>query len=134
SRRRHTRWPRDWSSDVCSSDLLVTHLTERLVDGPEGQKVFRDSAVTNVLEFFDRFRQLNVRSNAQLDDLVEQAQRVVRGVDAKSLRDSDALRREVAGQLGRVQTALDGMLVNQPRRRIIRSHPSSNGANDAASD
>src|SRR5439155_4809681 len=20
SRRRHTRWPRDWSSDVCSSD------------------------------------------------------------------------------------------------------------------
>src|SRR5439155_3844684 len=22
SRRRHTRWPRDWSSDVCSSDLV----------------------------------------------------------------------------------------------------------------
>src|SRR6266508_1261285 len=24
SRRRHTRWPRDWSSDVCSSDLRPT--------------------------------------------------------------------------------------------------------------
>src|SRR5207253_4675863 len=24
SRRRHTRWPRDWSSDVCSSDLPRT--------------------------------------------------------------------------------------------------------------
>src|SRR5439155_2804538 len=24
SRRRHTRWPRDWSSDVCSSDLPLT--------------------------------------------------------------------------------------------------------------
>src|SRR5690625_6360592 len=23
SRRRHTRWPRDWSSDVCSSDLII---------------------------------------------------------------------------------------------------------------
>src|SRR5439155_15789142 len=23
SRRRHTRWPRDWSSDVCSSDLTL---------------------------------------------------------------------------------------------------------------
>src|SRR6266508_5041238 len=23
SRRRHTSWPRDWSSDVCSSDLVV---------------------------------------------------------------------------------------------------------------
>src|SRR5439155_19186991 len=22
SRSRHTRWPRDWSSDVCSSDLI----------------------------------------------------------------------------------------------------------------
>src|SRR5207253_8686303 len=28
-RRRHTRWPRDWSSDVCSSDLW-------LVRGAEG--------------------------------------------------------------------------------------------------
>src|SRR5437870_2492732 len=25
SRSRHTRWPRDWSSDVCSSDLLAQH-------------------------------------------------------------------------------------------------------------
>src|SRR5207253_8567011 len=31
SRRRHTRWPRDWSSDVCSSDLspLARRLAER---------------------------------------------------------------------------------------------------------
>src|SRR5439155_9111344 len=26
SRRRHTRWPRDWSSDVCSSDLSAGEL------------------------------------------------------------------------------------------------------------
>src|SRR5439155_2097730 len=26
SRRRHTRWPRDWSSDVCSSDLLAVEV------------------------------------------------------------------------------------------------------------
>src|SRR5215510_7380912 len=29
SRRRHTRWPRDWSSDVCSSDLWTTSMTPR---------------------------------------------------------------------------------------------------------
>src|SRR5690625_6191759 len=23
SRRRHSSWPRDWSSDVCSSDLII---------------------------------------------------------------------------------------------------------------
>src|SRR5690625_7125441 len=27
SRRRHTSWPRDWSSDVCSSDLTGWRLT-----------------------------------------------------------------------------------------------------------
>src|SRR5437660_4154944 len=27
SRRRHTRWPRDWSSDVCSSDLHIRRRT-----------------------------------------------------------------------------------------------------------
>src|SRR5215203_6985723 len=34
SRRRHTRYWRDWSSDVCSSDLFhstVDHLTPQLV-------------------------------------------------------------------------------------------------------
>src|SRR5690625_7220410 len=28
SRRRHTSWPRDWSSDVCSSDLKSGDRTE----------------------------------------------------------------------------------------------------------
>src|SRR5439155_17693316 len=32
SRRRHTRWPRDWSSDVCSSDLQLG-LTRNLTPG-----------------------------------------------------------------------------------------------------
>src|SRR3712207_7286958 len=31
SRRRHTRYWRDWSSNVCSSDLLVDHRVELLV-------------------------------------------------------------------------------------------------------
>src|SRR5439155_9174032 len=29
SRRRHTRWPRDWSSDVCSSDLSASSARNR---------------------------------------------------------------------------------------------------------
>src|SRR5690606_39437751 len=30
SRRRHTRFSRDWSSDVCSSDLFLPEYLERL--------------------------------------------------------------------------------------------------------
>src|SRR5207253_5329891 len=34
SRRRHTRWPRDWSSDVCSSDLpKLTVITRKAYGG-----------------------------------------------------------------------------------------------------
>src|SRR2546429_4583174 len=33
SRRRHTRCSRDWSSDVCSSDL-VDHVDDHVVDEP----------------------------------------------------------------------------------------------------
>src|SRR5207253_7690905 len=33
SRRRHTRWPRDWSSDVCSSDLGSTWLRKLQTNG-----------------------------------------------------------------------------------------------------
>src|SRR5207253_8593416 len=28
-RRRHTRWPRDWSSDVCSSDLTIHNMSRK---------------------------------------------------------------------------------------------------------
>jgi len=101
---------------------LVEHLAERVTGvGEDGQpKVFRDSAVNNLAEFFARFRELNVRSNEQLDELVERAQRAVRGVDAQELRDSGGLRQRVATQLSQVQSALDGMLVERPRRRILR--------------
>src|SRR5207253_4375059 len=33
SRRRHTRWPRDWSSDVCSSDLVSRSANDRIAQG-----------------------------------------------------------------------------------------------------
>ena len=101
---------------------LVGHLTDRLSGGEDGKpKVFRDSAVENMSEFFARFRSLNVRSNTELDALVEQAQRVVRGVEPQQLRDNATLRQQVAAQLSGVQATLDGLLVDRPRRRILRS-------------
>src|SRR5690606_40417098 len=63
SRRRHTRFSRDWSSDVCSSDLLfallamvvgfleadrVVHWPDESSSAPEAQEV----AVTVVMRNF----------------------------------------------------------------------------------
>lgn len=100
---------------------LVSHLTERLSGGDDGKpKVFRDSAVENLTEFFTRFQQLNVRSNADLDGLVEQAQRILSGVEPQQLRDNATRRQQIASQLAGVQASVDGMLVDRPRRSIVR--------------
>jgi len=60
-------------ADAMQPSVLIAHLTERLTGQTDGRpKVFRGSAVNNLTEFFRRFRELNVRSNDELDGLVEQ--------------------------------------------------------------
>ena len=104
---------------------LVAHLTERLSgEGVEGKaQVFRDSAVTNLREFFERFKNLNVHSNPELDHLVEVAQQAVQGISAQDLRDRGTLRTQVVAELGQVQSVLDTLLVDRPRRKILRPSP-----------
>ena len=100
---------------------LVEHLAERLSGQQDGKpKVFRDTAITNLSEFFQRFQRLNIRSNEQLDDLVAQAQEIVRGVQPQQLRENSGLREHVAGRLETVQQALGEMMVDRPRRNILR--------------
>jgi hypothetical protein len=100
---------------------LVEHVTERLSGEHDGKpKVFRDTAITNLTEFFERFRSLNVRSNEQLDELVVRAQQIVGGVEPQQLRDSGSLRQQIVTQLSSVQSSLDGLLVDRPRRNIQR--------------
>lgn len=100
---------------------LVEHLSDRLSGDLDGKaKVFRDSAVSNLTEFFERFRTLNVHSNDQLDDLVHRAQQVLGGVKPQQLRDNTSLRQRLVTQLASVQSSLDGLMVDRPRRAIIR--------------
>jgi hypothetical protein len=100
---------------------MVSHLTERLTGSEDGKpKIFRDSAIENLQEFFGRFRQLNVRSNEQLDSLVSQCQRIVRGAQPQALRDDASLRTRIAGQLSGVSASLEGLMVDRPRRNLLR--------------
>lgn len=107
---------------------LVNHLSERLTT-PEGErpKVFRDSAVSNLNEFFQKFRSLNIHSCEELDNVVERCQRILEGVSPQELRDNESFRRELNLQMSTVQGSLDQMMQTRPRRRIIRSDRSSEG-------
>jgi hypothetical protein len=101
---------------------LVTHLAERLSDESTGQrKTFRDSSLENLLEFFGRFRQAGLRSSEDLEALVGQAQDLVRGIRPRELRESGDLRQRIARSLGQVGQRLEDLMVDRPRRRIVRT-------------
>ncbi len=100
---------------------LVSHLAERISGASDGKpKIFRDTAVTNLHEFFERFRTLSVRSDGDLERLVDQAQQLLRGVEPQTLRHNPSSRQQLASQLAAVQSSLDGLLVDRPRRNLIR--------------
>lgn len=99
---------------------MVSHLIERLTDEPDGtKKTFKSSAIENFKEFYDNFRRMNVRSNAQLENLIQQANSLVSGVEAKDLRSNSNLRQDLRTQMTTVKTALDTLITNAPRRRVL---------------
>ena len=101
---------------------LIAHLGERLSGAEDGRpKIFRDSAIENLHEFFERFQRLNIHSSSELEALVGRAQSLLQGVEPQQLRDSNGLRQQLATQLSGVQSVLEGLMVDRPRRRILRS-------------
>src|SRR5207253_3613736 len=79
--RRHTRWPRDWSSDVCSSDLrhlgvppIAVAQTRRVLFAKQliqetalpMLEIAQASGFGSVRRFNDAFRTLYRRSPRQL--------------------------------------------------------------------
>src|SRR6266496_2719933 len=73
SRRRHTRSLRDWSSDVCSSDLAAPLDPEQACAGAHGGDVARDRVdLAVVAEHPERLRPLprgrRVRREALMED------------------------------------------------------------------
>ena len=104
---------------------LIDHLTERLSGQEDGRpKVFRDTVVTNLTDFFERFRTLNIRSNEQLDEVVQQAQRIVQGIQPQQLRDSEWFRLHTSSRISAVQARMDQLMVDRPRRNILRRQQS----------
>ena len=111
------------AEEAFTSELskLVTHLLDKLSGDTDGKpKIFRDTAVTNLSEFFERFHRLSIGSNEELEQLVEQAKQIMTGVPAQQLRDSATLRQQINQQLTGVQSTLDSLMIDRPRRNLIR--------------
>ena len=74
----------------------------------------------NLREFFERFRRLNIRSSSELDTLVAEAEQVITGIEPQQLRESNRLRQMVARDFEQIQASVGDMLLDRPRRNILR--------------
>lgn len=100
---------------------MVNHLIERLSGTDDGKpKQFRDSVVTNLTDFFARFKNLNIGSSLELEQVVDDVKQIVSGVTPEALRNDGTLRGHVTTSLTAVQSTLDTLMVDRPRRNLIR--------------
>src|SRR6266481_9113191 len=89
SRRRHTRWNCDWSSDVCSSDLIAG-AADRLFQTPSVTRQVQRLEAALGAELLDRSLK-PPRLNSLGSRVLEQARDLLQRTEAlKSLTSSDA--------------------------------------------
>ena len=99
---------------------LVNHIIERLTDNVTGEKkIFRSSAITHFQEFQAAFKRMNVRSNQELENLIDRAASLVAGVSADGLRKDANKRDDIKNQMTTVRNALDNLIATAPQRRLI---------------
>ncbi len=98
---------------------LVGHLVERLSGDNDGKpKRIHETRVKAVEEFLDSFGKRNIVDDTELAALVEQAKKIISGVDVKQLREDDKLRARVVIGFSEVKAALDTMLIDRPGRLV----------------
>ena len=100
---------------------LVENLKDRLTDNPDGTpKVFGDGCVDKLKSFIERFRELSVKNNDDLERLVAECDSLTRGATADHFRSFPELRQHVAAKLAEVQSAMEPHIQALPRRKIVR--------------
>jgi len=98
---------------------MVKRITERFTTGQEGKpKVFKNGTVNNFYEYFENFKDRNIFRDDQLAKLVEQAQAILGGCSAESIRSDEQLKENVRSGMQTVEKAMADIFT-MPRRRIV---------------
>src|SRR5437870_13395554 len=92
SRRRHTRWPRDWSSDVCSSDLEHVKPAVVFIKSERRERVTNRRLPPGFEDFFQLPRRPHIEQGSgsgisgSQDGRIPTQNHVVEGADRVSVR------------------------------------------------
>ena len=104
---------------IAELSKIVTHLVERLTGDVDGKpRIFRDSALGNLQDFFAKFGDLNIGSNADLTKLVDDCNQLAGNVTPDDLRGNNELRTHITEKLAEVGKLADSMMVEKPKRKI----------------
>ena len=96
---------------------LVQHMADRLKDSSDGKPLrFKETTVSNLVEFLANFQFRNVTDDGELQNLVGQARGLLQGVAAADLRTTGALRSKVQQGIGDIAAQLDTMLTKAGRK------------------
>lgn len=98
---------------------LVKHMRDRLKDGPDGKPLrFKESTVSNLVDFLGTFDFRNVTDDAELRTLVERARELLGGVSAEDLRSTADVRARVQNGMADLAAELDTIIVKKPGRKF----------------
>jgi hypothetical protein len=98
---------------------LVDHLVERLTDSEDGKrKKFATNMLDKAKEFFDTFRARNLTGSEQLNEIAEQGQRLLSGIDLETLKDEVGVRNRVRDGFESLKSSMAAMITAAPRRAI----------------
>jgi hypothetical protein len=90
---------------------IIEHAVDRLKTEPgEKPKVFRDSLLDNMNEFFATFEARNIMGDEQLTEIVAKAKAVMQGRNSKQLRTDLDERNATAKALSEVKAYTDAMV------------------------
>jgi hypothetical protein len=98
---------------------LVQHMADRLKEGADGKPLrFKETTVSNLVEFLANFEFRNVTDDAALQKLVAEARGMLQGVNADDLRTTGDLRSKVQQGMADIAVRLDSMLMKSGGRKF----------------
>jgi hypothetical protein len=98
---------------------LVQHMSDRLKEGADGKPLrFKETTVSNLVEFLHNFEFRNVTDDTELQTLVGQARQLMQGVNADDLRTTGDLRTKVQQGISDIAAQLDSMLTRTGGRKF----------------
>jgi len=99
---------------------MIDHASSLLKVKKDGTRVgFKDSSFDKITEFCETFRNRNLCNDAELENLVNTAQKVLTGVESpQDLKTDGKLRRAVAKNFREINDTLEKMVVIKPTRKF----------------